>query len=509
MKITESGNWRFSKRYFLWVLFLFLFFRLILNALVPIMDSSEARYAVICKNMSESGDYVEPRFIYQGEEKVFSGKPPLVFQMGALACKVLGANPFSVRFPAFLGALFILLLVGYVMKILSKPGLNYYAVLFCVSTFFFYLYAGLCMIDMLLSASITGSVVAYMFFTGRDPSPLKKGYSILFFASLGIGMMIKGPIALVLPGLPIFFFILINHRWKEFKDHSWIIGPIVFLCIVTPWYWVMSNRYPDFLRYFLLHENLERFVLKEYGDRFGAGRETFIGISFLWFFLINTTTCFLIFLPLFKKKERRLLWAKEIFSDPLEGMSLLFLLTNTIFLSISSRIMLAYLLPTVPFFCIYLTCRLEALGYFKKVGFVRYLQGAFVGLLVLIPLSMGIAAYCAQVVSAHLPEPFYQKVAEFIQKDPELQKHKLYFVARTPYSAEFYLKEKVRNHSNETEQESLDKCGEDLLLIADQYRKQITIPANRTLLLQYYQWSLYAPPVPMNSKKEQITISNH
>ena len=49
----------FSRRTFFPVLGALAVLRLVLNCFVPLMDPSEARYALICKIMAESGNYLD------------------------------------------------------------------------------------------------------------------------------------------------------------------------------------------------------------------------------------------------------------------------------------------------------------------------------------------------------------------------------------------------------------------------------------------------------------------
>ena len=100
---TDSGP-VFSRLGFLYLLGVLALLRLVLNCLVPLMDPSEARYALICKIMAESGNYLEPKLIHDGVLMNFEGKPPLSFQAGAVACRILGVNLFAVRLPSFLFA---------------------------------------------------------------------------------------------------------------------------------------------------------------------------------------------------------------------------------------------------------------------------------------------------------------------------------------------------------------------------------------------------------------------
>ena len=92
------------------VLAALLFARLIVMAVSPVFEPSEARYAAISANMARTGDWLVPRFTHRGIYQPFSGKPPLVFQASALACRAIGISPFAVRIAPF--ASFLILLVS-------------------------------------------------------------------------------------------------------------------------------------------------------------------------------------------------------------------------------------------------------------------------------------------------------------------------------------------------------------------------------------------------------------
>lgn len=53
--------------------------RLAVMVVAPVFDPSEGRYAAICANMAESGDFLVPRFIHNRVFQSFDGKPPLLF----------------------------------------------------------------------------------------------------------------------------------------------------------------------------------------------------------------------------------------------------------------------------------------------------------------------------------------------------------------------------------------------------------------------------------------------
>ena len=115
------------------ILFLFLF---------PVTDPSEARYSLIIKRMAETGNFLEPQLLMEGQWVNFEGKPPLFFQSGAVCAKVFGVNPFSVRFPALLAALGILGAIYFALRKMRDERTALHALLFCSFSSVFFLFSG-------------------------------------------------------------------------------------------------------------------------------------------------------------------------------------------------------------------------------------------------------------------------------------------------------------------------------------------------------------------------------
>lgn len=103
--------------------------RLAVMVVAPVFDPSEGRYAAICANMAESGDFLVPRFIHNRVFQSFDGKPPLLFQLGGAFCTVLGRREIAVRLPSFLAALGLLGLLFLVLRRLRDAAAARVAVL--------------------------------------------------------------------------------------------------------------------------------------------------------------------------------------------------------------------------------------------------------------------------------------------------------------------------------------------------------------------------------------------
>ena len=367
-------------------------------ATLSLWDPSEARYAVISANMARSGDYLRPAFYHHDRYQTFAGKPPLAFQLGAGACKLLGESAFAVRLPSFLCALAILWM-------LRRAAGNLRAPLVCLTTPAFLLLSGICMTDMPLSCAVFATLLsarAYLRRPGWTPA-------LCCAAAAAAGFLIKGPVALVLGGLPPALYALLNRRPIRLR-HALATGGL-FLLLAAPWFVAMEVREPGTLRYFFLNENFGRFLVQEYGDRYGSGHKTFFGVAVPWFLAAAAPWS----LALFRRRAWRRLRA---------NFPALATVTMVGFWCLTPRCPIAYLLPAIPTAAWWIAQRpprafrrWPALAYAFALAF-------FVGTLLLPhlnPRKFPAAFYAALPLTATVS-----------------------FARETPYSADFYLARRVR-----------------------------------------------------------------
>ena len=483
----------FSKKTFFILLAIFIASRLISMVFVPLMDPSEARYAILAKSMVESGNFWEPRYYYEGVNQVFLAKPPLAFQMSAACCKAFGMSVFATRLPAFLSALAILGIIYLNVKRLRNEQCAMCATLLCASSFMFFLYAGLTMTDLILTAAIVGAIFSYIRFESAQESKDKKIFSILFFVTLAVGTLIKGPVALVMAGLPVFFHVLINNRWKELRFHSWIIGSALFLAIVIPYYWYMGVQHPEFIRYFILEENFNRFLFKGSASQFGTARESFRGSAFCFFILLNIPLVFLI--QLYPKTNFTKMYNWALFRDPLCGIAALTFITITLFWCLTSRVLITYLLPTIPFSAVFLAVRFNDGGLMESARFNKLLRIFIAVFICFLPIAITSGAMGGIAFSNELPAPFLLQAKQIIENDNRNSESKIYFCYDSPHSAEYYIPQLTKFHiPDKNAQESVKNSVGYFFAIKDKDLKSLGAPLNRKLLLKYGKWNLFAAP---------------
>ena len=160
----------------------------------PLMDNTEARYAEIARKMLETGDWLMPQFHYGVP---FWSKPPLAVWLTAASFGAFGVNEFAARLPALLCCLAVAFLTWLLARRTDGPDVAVKTVAVLVTTVLFFVAAGAVMTDAELAVGTTLSMVAFReAVVERGSRGRLWGYA--FFVGLAIGLMAKGPVAVVL-----------------------------------------------------------------------------------------------------------------------------------------------------------------------------------------------------------------------------------------------------------------------------------------------------------------------
>ncbi|MEM9605070.1 MAG: phospholipid carrier-dependent glycosyltransferase [Pseudomonadota bacterium] len=251
--------------------------RLATLGLYPLMDTTEARYGEIARVMVTSGNWVTPQLV-PGEP--FWAKPPLSIWQSAGAIALLGDAAFAARLPALLNtALTLALLAVFAARVVSRPVAGR-AALIAVSTLGGFVAAGTVMTDPALLASLTLTLTSFWFALHQRGVV----WRLVFFASLGLGLLAKGPVATVLAAGPIGLWTVLQWRWREVLALClWPPGLALAAAVAAPWYLVAEIRTPGFLRYFLVGEHLQRYLQSGWsGDRYGTAHDEPLGTIWVY-----------------------------------------------------------------------------------------------------------------------------------------------------------------------------------------------------------------------------------
>ena len=343
------------------VLVLIIAGRMAISAWLPLMEFSEARYAEIARKIIDHHDWVTLWF-HEGEP--FWGKPPMAFWSVALSYLLLGVNEFSARIPSLLFTLATVAILFFWVRRHIGPREARGAVLVYLGSWLVLDTAGAVITDPLLTFATTLVMVSFWEAVAGE----RARYAWLVWFGLGIGLLAKGPLALVLCGLASGLWVLIYGRWRAFfANIRWLAGPLLMFVIAVPWYYLAEQRTPGFLDYFIVGEHFERYLESKWaGDLYGSVKNRPIGTIWI-FFLVATLPWSLFFTPRsFKRGNRHAVTEIYRKNPPLYGYLACWTLVPLVFFTPARNVIITYALPAMPAFSILLSRSAEALVLRRK-----------------------------------------------------------------------------------------------------------------------------------------------
>lgn len=221
----------------------------------PLSTPDETRYGEIPREMIKSGDWAVPHLV----DLRYFEKPPLGYWLNAVSISVFGENNFAVRLPTALAAglsawfvWFLLIRVGY------SPRISLIAAAIYLGLTEVLIIGTIAVLDTPFTLFMTGGMV--LFYLGANDPALRRQRFYLFSSGIffGLAFLTKGFLALVLPGMVLFVYALLQKRyallWK-----SLLVAAIGVLTIL-PWAIIIHFREPDFWHYFFWEEHIRRFL---------------------------------------------------------------------------------------------------------------------------------------------------------------------------------------------------------------------------------------------------------
>jgi 4-amino-4-deoxy-L-arabinose transferase-like glycosyltransferase len=215
-------------------------------------DIDEGNNAECAQEMYKSGNFIVPSFNY----KLRLDKPVLLYWLQAWAYQVCGINEFAARLPSALASLLALLVVYELGRRLFERSAALLAGLILASSIAFCAAAHFANPDALLNLCI----LLAMWCSWEHY--LRRGWWLLGAgAACGVGVLAKGPVALVLPMATSLLFFAVRREFRRCLDSGFLGATLLFILIAVPWYvWVGLETKGEWLVGFFWKHNVERAV---------------------------------------------------------------------------------------------------------------------------------------------------------------------------------------------------------------------------------------------------------
>jgi 4-amino-4-deoxy-L-arabinose transferase-like glycosyltransferase len=303
---------------------------------LPLLEPDEGRNAEVAREMLVSGDWITPHY----DTLTYLDKPAVYFWLVAGSFRVGGINEWAARIPSALMALATLLLVWLLGRTMGGASAGLRAAVVFATCPLAIAFAHLVIFDMLLAFLM--ALVMTVFWIAKSEGYRDPRLDMLLFAALGVATVTKGPVGFLVPLLSIVVYEAVRGKGGDLKRLRWGLGVAVFLAAVLPWFIAVSIRNPDFPRYALWQESLQRFVTGGQVHRQG-GLFYYVPVYLAGFF--PWSLCLL-----FAAWTRRKQWRELRQENHRAGLFLLvWAMTVFVFFSISRSQLPGYFLPaTVP-----------------------------------------------------------------------------------------------------------------------------------------------------------------
>ena len=233
-----------------------------------LMDDVDAVQAQIARNMLSSGDWVTAHL----DGVAYLEKPPLVYWAMAISFKIFGINDWAARIPvAFTAILLCCVTAAFGIWAFGRRT-GFYSGLCLATCIGLFLFTRILLPDVMLTLTITLGIWAFLRALDEDQQEIRpRLWSLIFAASLGVGLLLKSLIAVVFPLAACGIYLALTRQlflprtWKKLHPIS---GLMIILLIAAPWHILATLRNPPYFVW-TLH----------------SGRGEYHG--FLWFFFIN------------------------------------------------------------------------------------------------------------------------------------------------------------------------------------------------------------------------------
>lgn len=219
-----------------------------------LFEPDESRYAEIPREMFERGELVVPYL--QGEP--YLDKPPLLYWLIEASYALFGVQVWAARLvPALAVHGCILLVYLFGRRSVGERAAFWGALGLCLAPGFLSM-GRLLLLDSLLTFCTT--LALFSGFEAVRGERLRWGWWLLASLACGLGVLTKGPVALVLLLPPLWMQQRLTGSGCRIGRMGALAFTLIVVAVTLPWYVAMTLRVPAFAREFIWEHNIRRFL---------------------------------------------------------------------------------------------------------------------------------------------------------------------------------------------------------------------------------------------------------
>jgi 4-amino-4-deoxy-L-arabinose transferase-like glycosyltransferase len=296
----------------------------------PLALPDEGRYAGVAWEMLRSGNWLVPTL----DGLPYFHKPPLFYWITAGAMSLFGTTEWAVRIAPFAGGLAACSALYCFASRWAGRSIARISLIVLAAQPLFFIGAQYANLDMLVAGCISVTIVAAAHaaleaWQGRR----SRGALALAWGFAALGLLSKGLIGIVLPGMVVVAWLLALRRPRLLLSLLWWPAMLLFVIVAAPWFVAMQLRFPQFADYFFVVQHFKRFA-----------QVGFNNAQPFWFYpaiLAVLTFPWMFWLP---AAARRGYWADEQLG-PVRLLMWLWLGLVTLFFSLPQSKLVGYILP--------------------------------------------------------------------------------------------------------------------------------------------------------------------
>jgi 4-amino-4-deoxy-L-arabinose transferase-like glycosyltransferase len=265
-------------------------------------------------------------------------KPPLFYWLDAAAMAVFGASEWAVRLPSALAACAATIGLFLFLRRWCDRTVAGAAALVLATCPGFFAAAQFANHDMLVAAWITCAILFGADAILREQAGMGFRASLAgAFACAALGILTKGLIGGVLPGLVIATWLLVRGRAPTLRLIAWHWSWWLLCLITLPWFALVEARYPGFAQYFFIEQQYQRFV--------GTG---FNNVKPWWFYLpvlaaMTFPWCLVPLTAWIRRQPARLRTRSNV-----DALMASWLVVVLVFFSVPQSKLIGYAIPALP-----------------------------------------------------------------------------------------------------------------------------------------------------------------